>query len=84
MSESEILKVIADYLQERQGTDPLQVKMETSITDDLALDSLDTVEMIMAMEEHFQVQIPDEVAGEWQTVGDIVKFVTASPVTPLP
>ena len=84
MTEPEILKVIADYLQEKQGTEPGQVKMETSIIEDLALDSLDTIEMIMAMEERFQVQIPDEVAGEWQTVGDIVKFLTATPVTPLP
>jgi acyl carrier protein len=84
MSEAELLKVIADYLQEKQGTESGQVKMETSIVDDLKLDSLDTIEMILAMEEHFKTQIPDEVAGEWQTVGDIVKFLTASPVTPLP
>ena len=84
MTEAEILKVVADYLQTRQDTGPGQVQMATSIADDLALDSLDQVELVMAMEEHFKVQIPDEVAGQWQPLGDIVKFLAAQPVTPRP
>ena len=87
MSEAEILKIIADWLQENHADallkmEPARVDIETSIADELRLDSLDQIEMVMALEERFQVQVPDKVAGQWQTVGDIVKFLSASPVMP--
>ena len=86
MSETEILKVIVDWLRENHTEmllkmEPARVDMETSIENGLSLDSLDQIEMVMAMEERFQVEVPDEVAGQWQTLGDIVKFLVAHPVT---
>lgn len=75
MSESEILKIIADWLEAHAKIEPERVKMEASIAGALALDSLDQIEMVMAMEEHFHIQVPDEQAGQWQTVGDIVQCI---------
>ena len=75
MSEAGILKVIAGWLLEHANIEPERVKMESSIADGLALDSLDQIEMIMAMEERFHIQIPDEEAGQLRTVGDAVRFI---------
>ena len=85
MSEAEILKVIVDWLCENHAEalpqlEPAQVDMGTSIADGLQLDSLDQIEFIMALEEQFQVLVPDEVAGQWKTVGDAVKFLATRPV----
>lgn len=80
MTESEILKAIAEWLHEHQDISPDRVQMDTSIADDLALDSLDQVEIVMALEEKFDVQIDDKTAGGWRTIGDIVKFLAAHPV----
>jgi acyl carrier protein len=77
MSEADILKVIAEWLQEHSGIAPERVQMDASIADELLLDSLDQVEVVMAMEERFQVEIDDETAGQWKTVGDIVSFLAA-------
>ena len=77
MSEAEILKVIADWLEEHTDIAPERVQMDASIADDLLMDSLDQVEIVMALEEHFQVEINDEVAGKWKTVGHIVQFLAA-------
>jgi acyl carrier protein len=81
MPESEILKVIADWLLEHSSISPERVQMNASIADDLNLDSLDTVEVVMALEEKFQVEIDDETAGQWRTIGDIVAFLAACAVT---
>ncbi|MCL0062628.1 acyl carrier protein [Peptococcaceae bacterium] len=52
-----------------------QVTLNSSFVDDLGADSLDIVELVMAMEEEFDMQIPDEEAERIHTVGDAVKFV---------
>ncbi|MCL0067799.1 acyl carrier protein [Peptococcaceae bacterium] len=52
-----------------------QVTLNSSFVDDLGADSLDIVELVMAMEEEFDMQIPDEEAERIRTVGDVVKFV---------
>jgi len=52
-----------------------QVTLNSSFVDDLGADSLDIVELVMAMEEEFDMQIPDEEAERIRTVGDAVKFV---------
>ena len=83
MTEAEILKTIADWLEKHLDITPDRVQMETSIADDLNLDSLDQVEITLALEEQFQVEIDDETAGKWRTIGDIVKFLTAN-LTALP
>ena len=80
MTEAEILKAIASWLQEHNNIAPDQVQMETSIAEDLLLDSLDQVEIVMALEEIFQVEVDDVIAGQWRTVGDIVLFLAARPV----
>ena len=75
MNETEIFELVADQLADRIKVAKESVTMEASLTDDLNLDSLDLIEMIMALEERFKLQIPDEQAGQLQTVGDAVRFI---------
>ena len=84
MTEPEILKAVAEWLQEHQDIAPDRVQMDASISEDLNLDSLDQVEVVMALEERFMVEIDDITAGKWQTVGDIVRFLAPHRVDPLP
>lgn len=51
------------------------VSMEASITDDLGADSLDVVDLVMSLEEEFDIEIPDEQVENIKTVGDIVKYI---------
>lgn len=60
---------------EQLGVEKDQVTLNSSFVDDLGADSLDIVELVMAMEEEFDMQIPDEEAEKIRTVGDAVKFV---------
>ena len=60
---------------EQLGVDPEEVEMESSFIDDLGADSLDIVELIMAFEEEFGVEIPDEKAEKIRTVADAVKML---------
>jgi len=55
--------------------DPAVITLETSLLDDLEADSLDAVEIIMAIEDEFGLEIPDEVAETLRTVGEIVEYV---------
>lgn len=55
-----------------------KVTMEASITDDLGADSLDVVDLVMAIEGEFDIEIPDEAVENIKTVGDIVKYVEAN------
>lgn len=52
-----------------------EIKKETSLMDDLEADSLDAVEIIMALEDEFEIEIPDEDAEGFENIGDIVKYV---------
>lgn len=63
--------IIVDQL----DVDEDKVKMEASITEDLGADSLDVVDLVMSLEEEFDVEIPDEQVENIKTVGDIVKFI---------
>ena len=69
--EDKIKAVIADQL----GVKTEEVTPEASLIDDLGADSLDTVELIMALEEEFKIEIPDEDAGRIKTVGKIIKYI---------
>lgn len=60
---------------EQLGVDEADVKVEASFVDDLGADSLDIVELVMALEEEFSLEIPDEEAEKIRTVGDAVKFI---------
>ena len=69
--EAQVKEIIVDQL----GVDEAQVKAEASFIDDLGADSLDIVELVMAFEEDFDVEIPDDAAETIQTVGDAIKFI---------
>ncbi len=60
---------------EQLGVDESQVKPEASFIDDLGADSLDTVELVMALEEEFDTEIADEQAAELTTVGSVLKYI---------
>ena len=72
MEEFERVKsVIADQL----GVDESTITMDSSFVDDLGADSLDLVELIMGLENEFDIEIPDEEAEKIQTVGDAVNYI---------
>ena len=60
---------------EQLSVDPADVKMESTFIDDLGADSLDIVELIMAFEEEFEIEIPDELAEKIRTVKDAVDLI---------
>lgn len=60
---------------EQLGVKPEEVTPEASFVEDLGADSLDTVELVMALEEEFSIEIPDEDAEKMTTVGDAVKYI---------
>ena len=66
---------ITEIIVEQLGVKPEEVVPEASFVDDLGADSLDTVELVMAFEEEFVAEIPDEDAEKLQTVGDAIKYV---------
>ena len=63
---------------EQLGVSADEVTLEASIIDDLGADSLDIVELVMAFEEEFGVEIPDEAAEKIATIGDIVSYLEAN------
>ncbi len=66
---------VKDIIVDQLDVDEDKVKMEASITDDLGADSLDVVDLVMSLEEEFDVEIPDDQVENIKTVGDIVKFI---------
>jgi acyl carrier protein len=69
--ESQVKEIIVEQL----GVDEAQVAAEASFIDDLGADSLDTVELVMAFEEKFDIEIPDEDAEKMRTVGDAIEYL---------
>jgi acyl carrier protein len=68
---------VKEVIVEQLGVDPERVKIEASFIDDLGADSLDIVELVMAMEEEFGIEIPDEDAEKLKTVGDVSNYLSA-------
>ena len=69
---------IRDIIAEQLSIDDLdELTLDTSLKDDLNADSLDAVEVIMALEEEFAIEIPDEEAENFKTIGDIVEYIEA-------
>ena len=68
---SKVKKIVADHL----GIDEAKVNEESSFIDDLGADSLDTVELVMAFEEQFSIEIPDDAAETILTVQNAVDFI---------
>ena len=75
MSEKSIEEKVKDIIVEQLGVNPEQVTPTASIIEDLGADSLDTVELVMAFEEEFGVEVPDEDAEKLQSVGDVIKYI---------
>jgi acyl carrier protein len=70
-----IQQKVKDIIVEQLGVDPERVKAEASFIDDLGADSLDIVELVMAMEEEFDIEIPDEEAEKLKTVQDVYSYL---------
>ncbi len=66
---------VKNIIVEQLGVDAERVKAEASFIDDLGADSLAIVELVMAMEEEFDLEIPDEAAEKLRTVGDVTKYL---------
>ena len=67
-------EIVADQL----DVDAEKVTMDSNITEDLGADSLDTVDLVMSIEEVFDIEIPDEAVEKIKTVGDIVNYIEAN------
>jgi acyl carrier protein len=74
--EDKVKEIIVDQL----GVEAEQVKPEAAFIDDLGADSLDTVELVMALEEEFDLEIPDEDAEKIKTVGDAINYIKSKNV----
>jgi len=72
---SYVLERVRKIVIEHLDADPEKVTEKASFIDDLGADSLDNVELVMAFEEEFDIEIPDDAAEHIQTVGDAVKFI---------
>ena len=70
-----IFDKIKEIIIEQLGVDESDIQPDTSLTKDLEADSLDAVEIIMAIEEEYDIEIPDEDADKFANIGDIVEFV---------
>ena len=75
MSQEAILEKVRSIVSEQLSVDAGEVKAESNFQNDLGADSLDTVELVMALEEAFDIEIPDEAAEGIATVGDAVKYI---------
>jgi len=74
-TEKNTTEILTRILVEQLGIEPEQVKPEANITEDLLADSLDQVELVMAIEEEWNVEIPDEDAEKLETVGQWVAYL---------
>jgi len=75
MSEQDTFEKVKSIVVEQLGVDEKEVKMDAAYIDDLGADSLDIVELIMAFEEEFGIEIPDEAAEKIKTVQDVVSYI---------
>ena len=75
MEEAQVLEQVKKVVVEQLGVSEAEIKKESSFVDDLGADSLDTVELVMALEESFGTEIPDEDAEKIKTIGDTVIYI---------
>ena len=78
LSEEEVFNKVKAVIVEQLGVSENEVTKEASYTDDLGADSLDTVELVMELEEEFEINIPDDAAEKIQTVGQAVEFIESN------
>jgi acyl carrier protein len=74
-AEKSIEQRVKEIIVEQLGVNADQVTAEAKFIEDLGADSLDTVELVMALEEEFSQEIPDEEAEKLQSVGDVIKYI---------
>lgn len=72
---SDIESKVKEIIVEKLSVDEAEVKPEASFANDLGADSLDTVELIMAFEEEFDIKIPEDQSDKISTVGDAISFI---------
>jgi len=70
-----VAEKVKEIIVEQLGVDPEEVTLEASFVNDLGADSLDTVELVMALEEEFNIEIPDEEAEKLDTVGKAIEYI---------
>lgn len=75
---SESLGKVTEIIVEQLGVNADQVKPEAKLVEDLGADSLDAVELVMAIEEEFGIEVPDEEAEKLQAVGDILSYIDSN------
>jgi acyl carrier protein len=75
MTEKSIEQQVKDIIVERLGVKSEQVTPDARIVEDLGADSLDVVELVMALEEEFSCEVPDQEAEKLRCVGDVVKYI---------
>ena len=75
MNTEEVFEKVKSIIVEQLGVTDTSVTMEASFIDDLGADSLDIVELVMAIEEEFDIEIPDTDAEKVVTVGDVVDYI---------
>ncbi len=75
MTESEVFSKVKDLVVEKLSIDPAKITMEANFRKDLGADSLDTYELVYAIEEELGVTISDDMANEFETVGDAVSYL---------
>jgi acyl carrier protein len=78
MDRNEMQKKVVDIIANQLGVDKELVSPEANVVDDLGADSLDVVELVMALEEAFDLEIPDEEAEKIRTVKDIMEYLANS------
>lgn len=78
MTNEELFNSIKQMIVDQLGVDEDTITEDSSFVDDLNADSLDMVELVMAMEQEFDISVPDEVAEKVGTVGDAVEFIKSS------
>lgn len=76
---SDIETTVKDIVVEQLDAKPEDISLETSFTDDLQADSLAIVELVLALEEKFEVKIPDDEVDKIKTVGDAIDYITKNP-----
>lgn len=70
-----VLDKLKEIIVDELGVEESEVTLEASISDDLGADSLDAVELVMAIEDEFDIKVSDEAAQAFKTVGEIVKYI---------